>query len=240
MIWLAAASCLGLAVYLIASDPPEEVYTEELAAAGWTPAAVHLTVAGLTAAVFVTAAGPLAAFTSPRTAVPAAAAVAVWTPLLTAARVKKRIVDHYISTTELALFDWMLRVRLYVSAGLTFTDAAVEAAQHTTAKGFAPVAAGISAALAGGRDPLTAAAARCKGTSVEPLLATFATVEQTGAAAKHLIDNVLDKAVKTLFARRQETDDRVGRAVKGLPGLMVVYVGGLLMIGVFVGISSTL
>lgn len=238
MIWAAVASLVSLAVVLVVAEPPEYHDAEDLAAAGWTPSKV------LAVSWVMAAAGALSVFaglvvtTGSGAAPMVAVAVGAWLPALLPARLRRAILRSHSRRQAGALHSWLRRVRLYTAVGLPMRDAVVKAAHQTTEPAFTPVASAIAIALEGGRDPLTAAAQRVRGSAAETLLGTVDTVERTGAAATRLIDHVVDRAITVYAAAVAERTDRLGRTTGTLGTIVVAFSVMVLMLGVAVSINS--
>ena len=238
MIWAAVVSLVSLGVVLVVADPPEYHDAEDLAAAGWTPSKV-LAVSWVMAAVgALSVFAGLALVTGSRAAPALAIAAGAWVPVLLPARLRRAILRAHSRRQAGALHSWLRRVRLYTAVGLPMRDAAVKAAHQTTERAFTPVASAIATALEGGRDPLTAAAQRVRGSAAETLLGTVDTVERTGAAATRLIDHVVDRAIAVYAAAVADRTDRLGRTTATLGTIVVAFSVMVLMLGVAVSINS--
>lgn len=238
MIWAAVALLVALAVVLVVTDPAEHHDAEDLAAAGWNSTMVTAGswAAAVTIALLVFAA--VAVTTGSRAAPAVGVATGAWVPLWVPAWIRRLVLRAHSLSQSSALHSWLRRVRLYTAVGLPMRDAAVEAAHATTERAFTPVASAIALALEAGRDPLTAAAQRVRGSAAETLLGTVDTVERSGAAATELIDHVMDRAIAVYSADGAERTDRIGRATETLGTLVVAFGVMLLILGVSVSINS--
>lgn len=196
------ASLAAAAVVQLWAAPRPAGTAEELAAAGWSPG--RLAAAKWAAAVSGTLllGGVLFVLAGGRTALMAAAAIGVWLPRAAAPLVRSMILGSYRPRRDRALLLWLQRVRLHTATGVPVGRAVVEAAEQVSDRGFAGVASNIDAALKAGTDPLEAAARSVAGSAAETLLGTVTTVERTGAASGKLIDQIVDRAISTLNARR--------------------------------------
>ena len=238
MIWAAVVSLVSLAVVLVVAEPPEYHDAEDLAAAGWTPSRVLAVSWVLGAAGALSVFAGLVLVTGSGAAPAVAVAVGAWVPALLPARLRRAILRSHSRQQAGALHSWLRRVRLYTAVGLPMRDAVVKAAHQTTEGAFTPVAGAIAIALEGGRDPLTAAAQRVRGSAAETLLGTVDTVERTGAAATRLIDHVVDRAITVYAAVVAERTDRLGRITGTLGTIIVAFSVMVLMLGVAVSINS--
>ena len=238
MIWVAVISLVSLGVVLAVTDPPEYHDAEDLAATGWTPSRVSAVSWGMATVGGMAVFAGLAVTTGARSAPVAALAVAAWVPVLLPPRLRQMILRAHHRHQAGALHSWLRRVRLYTAVGLPMRDAVVRAAHQTTERAFTPVASAIAVALEGGRDPLTAAALRVRGSAAETLLGTVDTVERTGTAATRLIDHVIDRAVAVYSAAVTERTDRLGRTTGTLGTIVVAFSVMVLMLGVAVSINN--
>ena len=238
MIWVAVAALIVLAVVLVLTDAAEYHDAEDLAAAGWTPTMV--TALSWAGTVFVGLAvyALASAATGSRAAPAVGVSAAAWMPLLLPARLRRAALDAHSRRQASALHSWLRRVRLYTAVGLPMRDAAVQAAHQTTERAFTPVASAIAIALEGGRDPLTAAAQRVRGSAAETLLGTVDTMDRTGASAGDLIDHVVDRAIAVYAATGAERTDRLGRTTGTLGTVIVAVAVLMLMLGIAVSINA--
>ena len=222
MIWLTVVSGTAAAVRLVLTAVPRPANTVELAAVGWPPARLRATTAAATLAVsgLVLIAG--AALAGGRAGALAAVAAALWTPVAAAPLLRSLVLAGYRSQRDAALLEWLRRTRLYCAAGRPINDAAVGAAERVAAPAFAPAATAINLALAGGREPLPAAASHFAGSPAETLVATLAAADQGGAGATDLIDRLISQAVKALEDDRRVRIEALGRAVTGTATLAAV------------------
>ncbi len=238
MIWVAVGSLISLAVFLVATDPPEYHDAEDLAAAGWTPLKVSAVAWVLGIAGALTVFLGLALLTGARAAPAVGIAIVAWAPVALPSRLRQAILRGHDRRQAGALHSWLRRVRLYTAVGLPMRDAVVNAAHQTTERAFTPVASAIAVALEGGRDPLIAATQRVRGSGAETLLGTVETVERTGAAATRLIDHLVDRAITVYGAAAAERTDRLGRTTGTLGTIVVAFGVMVLMLGVAVSINS--
>ena len=238
MIWTAVASLAALGAVLILTDPATHHDAEDLAAAGWSPAMVTAVSWGCAAIVAIATFGGMTIVTGARAAPAVAVALGAWVPLLLPPRLQNIVLESHHRRQAGALHSWLRRVRLYTAIGLPMREAAVEAAHQTTERAFTPVASAIAVALEGGRDPLTAAARRVRGSAAETLLGTVDTVERSGAAATALIDHVVDRAIAVYAAAGAERTDRLGRTLGALGTIVVAFGVVVLMIGIAVSVNT--
>ena len=238
MIWVAVALLIALAVVMVVGEPAEHHDAEDLAAAGWNSTTIA-TASWASAVVIALLVFAAVAVTTGAPAAPALGlAIGAWAPVWVPARIRGLVFRAHSLSQSSALHSWLRRVRLYAAVGLPMREAAVEAAHQTTDRAFGPVASAIALALEAGRDPLTAAAQRVRGSAAETLLGTVDTVERTGAAATDLIDHVMDRAIAMYAADGAERTDRIGRATETLGTIVVAFGVLLLILGISVSINS--
>ena len=238
MIWAAVAALTGLAVVLVMTEPANYHDAEDLAAAGWSQSSVTLLSWGIATVVGFVAFAGTAIFIDTRPSPAVGLAAAAWVPMMLPPRLRRSILASHNRRQSSALHSWLRRVRLYTASGLPMRDAAVEAAHQTTERAFTPVASAIAVALEGGRDPLTAAATRVRGSAAETLLGTVDTVDRSGAAGADLIDHVVDRAIAVYAGEGAERTDRLGRALGALGSIVVAFGVMILMLGIAVSINS--
>lgn len=237
MMWLAVLSGTASALRLVLTAAPRPAHTVELAAAGWTPDTLRRATVALTAAVGLSVAAAVAAFTSLRGGAFAAVAVCLWVPVYGPPVLRAAVLAPYRVRRDAALLDWLRRIRLYVAAGRPINDAAVEAAEKVTENAFAPAATSINLALASGRDPLTAAAPHFSGSTAETLVATLAEAERGGAAASELIDKLVTQAVNALEDGRRVRIENVGRSIATAATLIVVIASVVVVVALLAGVQ---
>ena len=212
-MWLTAVAGAAAALRLVLTDAPRPANTVELAAAGWSPRTLRASTGVLAAAAACVTFAAAAAAAGPRSGALAAVAVALWAPVACSPLVRSLVLAGSRARRDAALLEWLRRVRLYAAAGRPINDAALEAAERVQSRAFATVSASINLALAGGREPLAAAASHFAGSAAETLVGTLAEAERSGAAAADLIDRLVAQAVAALEDQRRVRYEALGRSV---------------------------
>ena len=239
MIWAAVASMVSLGVVLVVADPPVPHDDEDLAAAGWSPAMVTLVSWTVAAFVAFGVFAVLLAATGSRGAPAAGFAAGAWMPVLVPTRLRRAILDaHSRRQASRAALVGCAGCACTRRWGCPCVTPPWKPPTRPPSGRFGPVASAIAVALEGGRDPLTAAAQRVRGSAAETLLGTVDTVERSGAAGAGLIDHVVDRAIAVYAAAGAERTDRLGRTTGTLGTIVVAFGVLVLMLGIAVAINT--
>lgn len=206
--------------------------TEETAAMGWTALRLGLLSGAVTLSAVAGIAALITSLIGVRVAVVSGLAVAVWAPRLCMHLFRLAVVASFRPARDRALLSWLRRVRLYVGAGQPIAAAVLAAAERVPDRAFGPVRTAVSRALAHSRDPLSAVSERLAGSAVEPLVATLASAERSGAASIVLLDRILDRSVRILASRKIERTERMARSVALVSTVVTLITTGLVMMSV--------
>lgn len=231
VIAAAAVAAVGAGELVLRETRPLR-QPEALAAMGWTPFRLGLlsVAVGLSAAVGVFTL--LAALGGVGAAVVGGLAGLVWLPRFYLFLFCRGVAASFQPARDGALLSWLRRVRLYVGAGLPIGAAVLSAAERVPGRAFGPIRTAISQALTQSRDPLLAVSERLEGSAVEPLVATLAGAERSGAASIALLDQILDRSVRVLSSRKIERIERLARSVALVSTIVTLVTTGLLMMAV--------